>query len=91
MWILKNSKELLKHLFKSLLLTKFCLKTFDFSTLHSTVPYQKLKNRVATIIWNSVIYKNGNRRHNNLVLGHDEQYFISILVYIVNFKMGQLP
>ena len=41
MWILKNSKELLDHL-KSPnfnLITK--IKSFDFSTLYTTIPHQK--------------------------------------------------
>ena len=42
-WILKNSKELLDYL-KSLnfnLITN--IKYFDFSTLYTTIPHQKLK------------------------------------------------
>ena len=35
-----------------------------------------LKNRLARIIWNSFIFKNGNRRYKYLVLGHEEAYFI---------------
>ena len=56
MWILKNSKELLDHL-KS---PNFNLitnnKSFDFSTLYTTIPNQKLKSRLATIIRNSFIH-----------------------------------
>ena len=68
MWILKNSKELLDHL-KSLnfnLITN--IKSFDFSTLYTTILHQKLKSGLASIIWNSFLYKNGNRRYKYLVL-----------------------
>ena len=76
MWILKNSKELLDHL-KSPnfnLITNF--KSFDFSTLYRTVPHQKLKSRLATIMRNSFIHTNGNRRYKYLVLGCEGPYFV---------------
>ena len=76
MWILKNSKELLDHL-KSLnfnLITN--IKSFDFSTLCTTIPHQKLKSRLETTIRNSFLHKNGNRRCKYLVLGHEEPYFV---------------
>ena len=41
MWILKYSKELLEHL-------KFkvsSIKTFDLSTLYTTIPHEQLKSR----------------------------------------------
>ena len=38
-------------------------QSFDFSTLYTTIPHQKLKSRLATIIRNSYIHKNGNRRY----------------------------
>ena len=63
MWILKNSKELLDHL-KSPNFNLFTnIKSFDFTTLYTTIPHQKLKNRLATIIRNSFIHKYGNRRN----------------------------
>ena len=33
------------------------IKSFDFSTLYTTIPHQKLKSRLATIIRNSFIHK----------------------------------
>ena len=76
MWILKNSKELLEHLkspdFKSIT----SIKSFDFSTLYTTIPHQKLKNRLTSIVQNSFVSKNGNRRYKYLVLGHTESYFV---------------
>ena len=69
MWIPKNSKELLEHLQSPNFNHITSIKSFDFSTLYTTIPHQKLKSRLATIIRNSFIHRNGNRRYNCLVLG----------------------
>ena len=71
MWIQKNSKELLEHLQSPNFNHVTSIKSFDFSTLYTTIPHQKLKSRLATIIRNSFIHKNGNRRYKCLVLGRD--------------------
>ena len=63
MWILKNSKELLEHLQSPNFNNITSIKSFDFSTLYTTIPYQKLKSRLAAIIRNSFIHKNGHRRY----------------------------
>ena len=63
MWILKNSKELLDLLKSPNFNFITNIKSFDFSTLYTTIPHQKLKNRLATIIRNSFLHKNGNRRY----------------------------
>jgi hypothetical protein len=45
-WILKNSKELLENL-KSRNFSKIdSIKTYDFSTLCTTIPHNKLKSRL---------------------------------------------
>ena len=69
MWILKNSKELLAidHLKSPNFNHITNIKSFNLSTLYTTIPHQKLKSRPATIIRNSFIHKNGNRRYNYLV------------------------
>ena len=41
-------------------------KYFDFSTLYITT-HEKLKSRLASVIWNSFIFKNGNHRYTHLV------------------------
>ena len=76
MWILKNSKELLEHLQSPNFNHITSIKSFDFSTLYTTIPHQKLKSRLATIIRNSFIHKNGNRRYKYLVLGRKGPYFV---------------
>ena len=76
MWILKNSKELLDHL-KSLnfnLVTN--IKSFNFSTLYTTIPHQKLESRLATIIRDSFLHTNGNRKYKYLALDHKVPYFV---------------
>ena len=75
-WILKNSKELLDHLKSPNFNLITDIKSFDFSTLYTTIPHQKLKSRLATIIRNSFLNKNGNRRFKYLVLGREGPYFV---------------
>ena len=55
-WILNNSKELLEHLQSQNFNHITSIKSFDFSTLYTTIPHQKLKSRLATIIRNSFIH-----------------------------------
>ena len=76
MWILKNSKELLEHLKSPNFNNIASIKSFDFSTLYTTIPHDKLKSRLASIIRNSFTFKNGNRRYKYLVFGHEESYFV---------------
>ena len=74
MWILQNSKEwlVLEHLKSPTFNHVTSIKSFDFSTLYTTIPHQKLKDRLTSIIRNAFIFRNGNRKYNYLVLGHEE-------------------
>ena len=76
MWILKNSKELLEHPKSPTFNQVTSIKSFDFSTLYTTIPHKKLKNRLASIIRNAFILKNGNRKYKYLVLGNEETYLV---------------
>ena len=76
MWILKNSKELLEHLKSPNFNNITSIKYFEFSTLYTTIPHDKLKSRLVSIIRNSFMFINGNRRYKYLVLGHEESYFV---------------
>ena len=76
MWILKNSKEILEHLKSPNFNNITSINSFDCSTLYTTVPHDKLKSSLASIIRNSFMFKNGNRRYKYLVLGHEESYFV---------------
>ena len=53
-----------------------CIKSFDFSTLCTTITRRKLRNRLTSIIQNVFIFKSGNRRYNCFVLRYDETYFV---------------
>ena len=75
MWIIKNSKELLDHLQSPNFDLITNIKSW-FSTLFTTIPHQKLKSRLATIIRNSFFHKNGNWRYKYLVLGSEGPYFV---------------
>jgi hypothetical protein len=46
MWILKNSKDLLDNLKSRSFSQVSSIKTFDFSTLYTTLPHDKLKTRL---------------------------------------------
>ena len=83
MWIRKNSKELFDHL-KSPYSNLITIKYFDFSILNTTIPHQKLKSRLATIIRNSFLHKNGNRRYKYLVLVREGPYFVKEHSYSKN-------
>ena len=59
MWILKNSKELLDNLQSHTLTSIHSIKTYDFSTLYTTIPHTKLKARLSELIKNAFKCKNG--------------------------------
>ena len=73
---IQNSKELLEHLKSPNFNNITSIKSFDFSTLYTTIPHDKLKSRLASIIRNSFMFKNGNRRYKYLVVGHEESYIV---------------
>jgi hypothetical protein len=61
MWILKNSKDLLDNLKSRSFSHVSSIKTFDFSTLYTTLPHDKLKTRLKETI-HSYEYKNKSAR-----------------------------
>ena len=63
MWILKNSKELLENLNSNSLAPVHSIKTYDFSTLYTTIPHSKLKSRLTELIRNAFRFKNGKKRY----------------------------
>jgi hypothetical protein len=50
MWILKNSKDLLDNLKSRSYFQVSSFNTFDFSTLYTTLPHDKLKTRLKETI-----------------------------------------
>ena len=76
MCIPKNSKELLEHLKSPNFNLVYSVKSFDFDTLNTTISHQKLKSRLAIIIRNFFIHKNGNPRYKFLLLAREEPFFV---------------
>ncbi|KAK3087812.1 hypothetical protein FSP39_010974 [Pinctada imbricata] len=76
LWILKNSKEILEHLKSTHFRRVHSIKAFDFSTLYTTIPHSKLKERLAKIISNAFTSKNGNRKYKFIVVNFDKTYFV---------------
>ena len=76
MWILKNSKDLLEYIQSRSLSSCNSIKTFDFSTLYTTIPHSKLKDKLRELVQLCFIKKNGQRRYKYLVLGRDRSYFV---------------
>ena len=74
MWILKNSKEL--YLKAQSLDSVNSKKTFDFSTLYTVIPHDKLKSKLKEIINQCFFHKNGNRRSQYVVIGYKDAYFV---------------
>ena len=62
-------KELLEHLNSRSLAHINSIKTYDFSTLYTTIPHTKLKSRLKNLINQCFFYKNGNHRYKYLVFG----------------------
>ena len=74
MWILKNSSELLQKM-NSLHYPKITsIQTFDFSTLYTSIPHQKLKDRIHMLANQTFLYKNGSRRDKHLVVNGDRTF-----------------
>ena len=76
MWILKNSKELLENLKAQSLHSVNSIKSFDFSTLYTTIHHDKLKSKLKEIISQCFFHKNGNRRFQYVVIGCKDTYFV---------------
>ena len=76
MWILKNSEELLDNLHSTSLSSVNSIQTFDFSTLYTTIPHNKLKSRLFKIIAQTFNYKNGRKRYEYIVVNNGSSYFV---------------
>ena len=76
MWILKNSKDLMDILRSNTFSSCNSIKTYDFSTLYTTIPHEQLKTRLESIIRRSFFKSDGKRRYRYLVVGREEAYFV---------------
>jgi len=72
MWILKISKNLLETLGSRSLYVGNCSKTFDFSTLYTTISHRLLKSRIKELIQRCFSKKNGEQRYQYLAIGRDK-------------------
>jgi hypothetical protein len=73
MWNLKNSKDLLDNLKSRSFSQVSFIKTFDFSTLYTTLPHDKLKTRLKETIHKAFSHRNYGSKF--VVLGYNSTYF----------------
>jgi hypothetical protein len=70
---LKNSKGLLDNLKSRSFSQVSSIKTFDFSTLYTTLPHDKLKTRLKETIHKAFSHRNYGSKF--VVLGYNSTYF----------------
>jgi hypothetical protein len=70
---LKNSKDLLYSLKSRSFSHVSSINTFDFSTLYTTLPHDKLKNRLKETIHKAFSHRNDGSKF--VVLGYNSRYF----------------
>ena len=75
MLILKNSTNLLSSLEKLDVRYAKSVQTFDFSTLHTSIPHDLLKSRISTLIRNSFKKKDGSIRYTYIKVDGRRGYF----------------
>ena len=73
---IRNSKEFLETLKAQSPHSVNSIKSFDFSTLYTTIPHDKLKSKLKEVINQCFFQKNGNRRFQYGVIGYKDTYFI---------------
>ena len=73
---MKNSKDLLEYIQSRSLSSCYSIKTVDLSTLYSTIPHSKLKDKLRELVQLCFIKRNGQRRYKYLVLGRDRSYIV---------------
>jgi aspartate/glutamate racemase len=73
MWILKNSTDRLDNLKSRSFSQVSSIKTFDFSTLYTTLQNDKLKTRLKETIHKASSHRNYGSKF--VVLGYNSTYF----------------
>jgi len=76
MWILKNSKDLVESLSSQSLYLITSIKTFDFSTLYTSIPHSKLTSRLKDLVTNSFRTKSSKTRYSYSVVHGLNAYFV---------------
>ena len=74
MWILKNSTSLLSSLDQLDVRTATSVQTFDFSTLHTSIPHDLLKSRISTLVHNAFRKKDGSLRYTHIKVTRAQGY-----------------
>ena len=69
-------EDLLEYIQSRSLSSCNSIKTFDFSTLYTTISHSKLKDKLRELVQLRFIKKNDQRRYKYLVLGRDRSYFV---------------
>ena len=91
MWILKNSKDLLDNLKSRSFFQVSSITTFDFSTLYTTLPHDKLKTRLKETIHKA--FSNRNYGYNSTYFSnkiqkgktcYSEEQVISMLEFLID-------
>ena len=75
MWILKNSCELLQKMNSFHYPKITSIQTFDFLTLSTSIPHQKLKDKIRMSVNQTFLNKNGSRRYKHLVVNEGGTFF----------------
>jgi hypothetical protein len=73
MWILKISKDLLDNLKSRSFSQVSSIKTFEFSTLYTTLPHDKLKTCLKETLHTAFSHRNYGSKF--VVLGYNSTYF----------------
>ena len=85
MWILKNSKDLLENLRSRSFSQVSSIKTFDFSTLYTTLPHDKSKTRLKETIHKAFSHRNyGSNKIQKGKTCYSEEQVISMLEFIID-------
>ena len=66
MWILKNSTSSLSSLDQLDVCTATSVQTFDFSTLHTSIPHYILKSTINNLVHNAFRKKDGSVRYTHI-------------------------
>ena len=66
MWILKNSTSLLSSVDQLDIRIATSVQTFDFTTLHTSIPHDLLKSRISNLVHNAFRKKDGSVIHTHI-------------------------
>jgi hypothetical protein len=72
----KNSKELLESLKSPIFSQVYIIKTYYFTILYTTIPHDKLKTKLFSIIGSCFFNKNDKRKYSYLVINHSRTCFV---------------